>query len=181
MTLKNALISLATLLTVSTAYGQDHNIVGRYYSFIKTNKNTNQNTVTFHIAENLKHSNNLKDCQSTLKKITDSLEQIEFDTEKQNLFQVTYSSYINKDPLMVVLNTCEITIAGNGVSFKKMETDVFSLTGFYDYLPEQDSKTLNKVMALRSQSKNVINLFQTKHSGVIGNKVSLDYVQVVVD
>ncbi len=177
MTLKNALISLATLLTVSTAYGQDHNIIGHYYSSIKAN----QNTVTFHIAENLKHSNNLKDCQSTLKKITDSLEEIAFDTEKQNLFQVTYSSYINKDPLMVVLNTCEITITGNGVSFKKLETDAFSLTGFYDYLPEQDPKTIKKVMAIRSNSKNVVNLFQTKHSGVIGNKVSLDYVQVVVD
>ena len=177
MTLKSALISLATLLTVSTAYGQDHNIIGHYYSFTSVSSSK----VTFHIAENLKHSNNLKDCQSTLKKITDSLEQIEFDTEKQNLFQVSYSSYINKDSLTTALNTCEITIAGNAVSFKKMETDAFNLTGFYDYLPEQDPKTFNKVMAIRSKSKNVINLFQTKHSGVIGNKVNLDYVQVVVD
>ena len=177
MTLKTVLISLATLLTFSTAYGQDHNIIGHYYSSIKTN----QNTVTFHIAENLKHSNNLKDCQTTLKKITDSLEEIEFDTEKQNLFQITYSSYINKDSFTTVLNTCKITITGHGVSFKKMKTDAFSLTGFYDYLPEQDPKTFNKVMAIRSQTKNVINLFQTKHFGAIGNKVSLDYVQVVVD
>ena len=178
MTLKTALISLASLLTFSTAYGQDHNIIGHYYSFIKTEKNS----VTFHIAENLKHTNTLKDCQSTLKKITDSLEQIEFDTEKQNLFQVSYKSYINKDPLTAVLNTCEITIVGNGVSFKEIETQNYKADNLFDNLPENDPETLKKVMAIRSDStKNTINLFQTKHAGIIGHKLKLHYAQVIVD
>lgn len=170
----------ALLLTLFTsfAYGQNHNIIGHYYSFMKVNTNS----VTFHIAENLKHTNTLKDCQSTLKKITDSLEQIEFDTEKQNLFQVSYSSYINKDPLTAVLNTCEITVAGQGANFKMIESDTYKADNLFDNLPEQDPETIKKVMAIRSDSsKNTINLFQTKHAGLIGHKLKLHYVEVTVD